>query len=115
MDVTGIKFAFIVSGQEGTEKDFRDQHFRQQGPALAGRCIKDIKYQIVDAVCEYGVHFECDPRITSIDLEDEFKVAFCNLNYRGAYYLVLDHVGKSVYFIWIPSKSNSIFALYDVR
>ena len=115
MEVTGIKFAFILSGEEGTEQDFREQHFRQHGPALAGRCIENIKYQIFDAVCEYGVHFAYDPRITATDLEDELKVAFCNLNYRGVYYLVLDQVGKRVYFIWIPSNSNSIFALYDVR
>lgn len=115
MELTGIKFAFLISGKEGTEQEFQDQHFREHGPAIAGRCMRNIKYQIFDAVCEYGVHFVRDPKIKYAKPEDNVRVAFDNRSYRGVYYLVLDEVGKSVYFIWIPSNSNSIFALYDVR
>ena len=119
MKLTGIKFAFLLAGKECTEKEFQEQHFKQLGPAIAGQCTKDIKYQIFDAVCEHGTDFANDPKINKTKIDDGLKVAFCALDYRGAYYLMLDDVGDVgvhmyVYFIWVLSNSNSIFAVYDV-
>lgn len=114
MNLTGIKIAFLFPGREGTSKEFQEQHFRELGPAEAGQCIRDATYQICDAFCEYGFDIERDPKITKTELDDEHKVAFCNLNYVDAYYLILERYKYQVFFILILSNSNSIFAFYNV-
>ena len=108
----GIQFAFLFPN---TEKDFQEQHFRELGPAIAGQCTQNMKYQLFDAFCEYETDFAKDPKIKPAELTDWQKITFCHLNYRGVYYLVLDEVGKRVYFLWIVSRFNSIFAFFDVQ
>lgn len=115
MDLTGIKVAFLLPGREGTAEEFQEQYFRELGPAEAGQCIRNATYQICDAFCEHGRCIERDKRIRRVELEEQYKRAFCNLNYIGAYCLVLDKYRYRVFFILIPANSNSIFALYNVR
>lgn len=115
MDVTGIKFAFLVEGKEVNSEAFEKEHFRQLSPAKAGQCIKHMKYQVWDAFCQYGRSIEKDSKIHAVQLDEEHTRELQFIYHLGAYYLELEPIRYVVYFILIPTNSCSIFAFYDVH
>lgn len=118
-----VKYAYLGKGMAVDESEFEEMHFKQLLPAEAGRCIRSMKYQTLNAFCDYGRDIERDPNIHVIKLDKKRKAAFRNLCYIGAYYIELeeeldDNRGTYkcyVYFILIPSNSNTIFTFYDVK
>lgn len=121
--MSAVKFAYLCKGKPGSESEFEKMYFRQLELAEAGRCIESMKYQTVNAFCKYGRKIERDPNIQPTKLDETRKRTLAGFCYIGAYYLELeeeldDNRGiyrRHVYFILIPSNSNSIFTFYDVK
>lgn len=119
-----VNCRFLVKGNLTiNDDDFKNEHFKQLTPAEAGRCIMNMKYQVIDVFCDYGRSIELDPRIQVVSLDPCRQTEFMHLRYIGAYALEFEEelddsrntVRCLVYFLLIPSNSDSIFAFYDVK
>lgn len=111
-----------ADGHPTTMKEFGEEHFKQLSPAEAGRCIQSIKYQLICAYCDYGGDIVQDENIHPHTLDPCRQMEFLHIRYVGAYYMELEEELDSavsarylVYFLMVPSNSDSIFTFYDVK
>lgn len=114
MRMTGIKFDFVVNGRKTSPEEFENEHFRRLPPAKAGHYIRDMKYQVWDAFCQFGRAIEKDPKIHMIQRYDGCEEDLFT-HQRGEYSLELDQTRYVVYFLFILTDSCSTFAFCDVK